>query len=101
MKVVYSYINFKVQNMSDRGCRNHPDIFCYICGKYTLIRARNVIDRLVKKAYIAYFGIHIGDQDKPCAPHCVYQLQDIFTRMGPWKTKWAIIWGTNGVEGSQ
>ena len=59
MKVVYSYINFKVQNMSNRGCRNHPDIFCYICGQYTLIRARNAIDGFVKKAYITYFGIHI------------------------------------------
>ena len=57
--------------MSNRGCRNHPDIFCYICGQYTLIRARNVIDGFVKKAYIAYFGIHIGDQDKPWAPHIV------------------------------
>ena len=57
--------------MSNRGCRNHPDIFCYICRQYTLIRARNVIDGFVKKAYIAHFGIHIGDQDKPWAPRIV------------------------------
>ncbi|XP_076330758.1 uncharacterized protein LOC143236374 [Tachypleus tridentatus] len=52
-------------------CRNKPDAFCYICGCYALNRQRRNISSFVKRAYKAYFEIHIGDQDKQWAPHVV------------------------------
>lgn len=52
-----------------RQCRNHPDRFCYICGKVTLPDRQARITDFVKKSYHAYFGVKLGDQDKPFAPH--------------------------------
>ena len=57
--------------MSRRQCTNEHDSFCYICGKYTLLANRCDITDFVKKVYLAYFEIHIGDQDKHWAPHKV------------------------------
>ncbi len=54
-----------------RSCRNKPDVFCYICGEYTLSVDRKSITRFVKRAYQAYFEIKLGDQDKSWAPHTV------------------------------
>ena len=50
-------------------CLNDPDIFCYICGEFTLKDSRRNITEFAKKAYFAYFGVKIGDQDKNWAPH--------------------------------
>ena len=49
--------------------RNKPDAFCYICGCYTLNRQRRNISLFVKRAYKAYFAVHLGDQNKQWAPH--------------------------------
>jgi hypothetical protein len=38
-----------------------------LCGK----KQRQNINPFVKTAYFAYFGIKLGDQDKPWAPHTV------------------------------
>ena len=54
-----------------RSCRNRPDIFCYICGEYTLVPYRNPVTTFIKKTYHAYFGMKVGDQDKSWAPHMV------------------------------
>jgi hypothetical protein len=54
-----------------RSCRNNPDVFCYICGEYTLSVDRKNITRFVKHAYKAYFKVKLGDQDKSWAPHTV------------------------------
>ncbi|QQP48991.1 Uncharacterized protein FKW44_009491, partial [Caligus rogercresseyi] len=54
-----------------RSCRNNPDIFCYICGEYTLSGDRKNITGFVKRAYMAYFKVKLGDQDKSWAPHTV------------------------------
>ena len=51
-----------------RKRKNNPNLFCYICGKYMLPKQRANITEFVKKAY---FGVKLGDQDKPWAPHCV------------------------------
>jgi hypothetical protein len=50
---------------------NHPDVFCYICGEYTQKASRKPISEFVKRAYVGYFGVKLGDQDKPWAPHIV------------------------------
>ena len=42
--------------------------FCYICGEYTLEHNRKLITDFVKQAYLAYFKVKLGDQDKSWAP---------------------------------
>ncbi|XP_044750629.1 uncharacterized protein LOC123310968 [Coccinella septempunctata] len=56
---------------SRRTCVNHPDVFCYVCGEYTLKESKKTISDFVKRAYLAYFGVHLGDQDKSWAPHFI------------------------------
>jgi len=56
---------------SRRSCLLHPDVFCYICGEYTLKASRKPISDFVRRAYVGYFGVKLGDQDKPWAPHIV------------------------------
>ena len=54
-----------------RQCRNHPDVFCYICGEYVLEKYCLNVKDFTKKAYKTYFGIKLGDQEKSWAPHKV------------------------------
>ena len=54
-----------------RQCRNNPDAFCYICGDYMMAKCRFNVRDFTKRAYEAYFGMKLGDQDKPWAPHKV------------------------------
>ena len=49
----------------------HVDAFCYTCGCYTLNRQKRNISLFVKRAYKAYFEVHLGNQDKQWAPHVV------------------------------
>lgn len=62
-----------------RLCKNSPDRFCYICGKVTLSDRQTNITTFVKKCYRAYFGMQLGDQDKPFAPHicCKTCVEDL------------------------
>lgn len=57
--------------MASRYCRNRPDVFCYICGQYTLVKQRRNITDFVKDSYFAYFGVRLGQQDKQWVPHNV------------------------------
>ena len=54
-----------------RSCKNKPDIFCYICGEYTIVPNRYQVTSFIKHAYHSYFGIKLGDQDKAWVPHMV------------------------------
>ena len=54
--------------MTSRSCKNHPDCFCYVCGECKTVDNRKSITNFVQKAYYAYFGIKLGDQDKPRVP---------------------------------
>ena len=56
---------------SRRSCKNHPDVFCYICGEHTLEENRKPVTGFVKRAYLECFGVKLGDQDKIWAPHIV------------------------------
>ena len=47
-----------------RSYVNDPDIFCYICGEYMKIEHRFNVRDFTKRAYEAYFGMKLGDQDK-------------------------------------
>ena len=51
-----------------RRCKLHPDVFCCICGCFTVSKQRQNITDFVKKAY---FNIKLGNQDKYLAPHKV------------------------------
>ena len=53
----------------DRKCKNHPNRFCYICRHVVFPDRQAKITDFVKKAYQAYFGVTLGDQDKLFAPH--------------------------------
>ena len=50
-----------------RSCRNNPDVFCYICGEYTIALNRKPITSFIRRVYHAYFGIKLADQDKAWA----------------------------------
>lgn len=56
---------------SRRFCVNSPNVFCYVCGEYTLPENRKNITNFVERAYMAYFGVKLGDQDKYWAPHSI------------------------------
>lgn len=56
-----------------RKCKNSSDVFCNICGCYTLYRQQNKVTDFVKKADLTYFGIKLGDEDKAWAHHIVYK----------------------------
>ena len=56
-------------------------MLCYICGDYTVKEQRKPITNFVKKAYFAYFGIRLGDQDKSWAPHIVCKTCTEILRM--------------------
>ena len=62
-------------------CMANLDVFCCICGKYTLEQRRVKITEFVKKVYYAYFGVKLGDQDKPWVSHvacksCIEHLRE-------------------------
>jgi hypothetical protein len=56
---------------SRRSCLLHLDVFCCIGGEYTLKASIKPISEFIKRAYVGYFGVELGDQDKTCAPHIV------------------------------
>ena len=56
-----------------RSCRNKSDVFCYICGEYTVTPKRKPVTSFITRAYHAYFGIKLADQDKAWAPHMVFK----------------------------
>lgn len=57
---------------NSRSCHLSSDSFCYVCGYY--ISPKQTKHTIVPGskcfiAYEAYFGMPMGDQDKPWAPH--------------------------------
>ena len=46
-------------------------MFCYTYGEYTIVPNKNPVANFIKRAYDAYFGIKLGDQDKAWALHMV------------------------------
>ena len=65
----------------NRMCKNNPDSFCYICGNVVLTNKKKKINDLEKNTHRDYFGVQLGDHDKPFAPHvccktCEENLRD-------------------------
>lgn len=48
---------------SRRRCVNHPDVFCYVCGKYTLKESKRGISDFVKISCLTCFGVNLGVKD--------------------------------------
>ncbi|CAK8672867.1 unnamed protein product [Clavelina lepadiformis] len=55
-----------------RKCKNNPDLFCYICGSFTIKGKQQIITSDIKKMYKLYSGCPLGDQDKQWASHQIY-----------------------------
>ena len=68
--------------MSKRKCKNDPNNFCYICGKFTPQDLRATITERLKHAYKLYFGIKLGDLDKSWAPHV--SCSSCYTALTQW-----------------
>jgi hypothetical protein len=51
--------------MSSHGCVNSPNCFCNICGEFMIIKHNQNITGFIRKVCYAYFGVKLGDQDKP------------------------------------
>ena len=65
----------------DLKCKNNPDMSCYIYGNVVLPNRQAKISDFVKKAFHYYFGVKVGNQDKPFASHvccktCIENLRD-------------------------
>ena len=71
-----------------RNCLNHPDRFCFVCGKFASKKQQRNITHDIKKVYAAYFACPLGDQDKTWAPHkkckiCCLGLHNWLNKQSP------------------
>ena len=55
--------------------KNNPDRFCYISDNVVIPNYQAKITDFVKKAYRDYFGVKLGDQDKPFILHVCYEMR--------------------------
>ena len=65
----------------DHKCKNNPDRFCYIGSNVVPPNRQAKITDFVKKAHHDYFGVKLGNRDKPFTPRvcrktCVENLRD-------------------------
>ena len=67
------FVSF-TDNNNIKILKNHPDCFCYICGEYKTADNRESTTNFVLKAYYAYFGIKLGEQEKSWARHVVCKI---------------------------
>ena len=75
------YFNFILNVILPRQCKNHPDMFCYVCESFAIKSQRRKITNDLRNIYKLYFGCPLGDQDKAWAPHticsaCSNELRD-------------------------
>ena len=62
-----------------RKCENNPDVLHL--WKIRFAKEKRKDYGIRQKAYLSYFGVKLGDQDKPWAPHlacrsCVEHLRE-------------------------
>lgn len=64
-------------------CKNSPDGFCYICGRYWAVKQTlTSITGYIKQLYLAYFGMKVRNQDKSWVPHKV--CKPCFNYLSSW-----------------
>lgn len=61
----------KFVNMAKVHCVNNPNLFCYVCGQYTLTKNLRNINDLVKETYSQVYKIQLLHYTKPWAPNKV------------------------------
>ena len=66
-------------------CKNHPNRFCYICRHVLFLESQAKITDFMKKAYQAYFGVKLGDQDMLFASHIRFKAY--VENLWDWKNK--------------
>ena len=67
---------------SRRKCQNDPDSFCYIFELYIITKQRVPVSDFIKKAYLAYFEVKLGDQNKKMgSPQSYWCMCGNFTQM--------------------
>lgn len=54
-----------------RSSAKKQDKFCNVYVKFTPKTQKSAITALVKNVYELYFDCHLGDQNKPRAPHII------------------------------
>ncbi|XP_076348414.1 uncharacterized protein LOC143246083 [Tachypleus tridentatus] len=60
--------------MTSRSCKHSPDTFWYKCGQFIKTRTTKysvTTSAKMCEAYKAYFGMPVGDQDKPWTSHII------------------------------
>lgn len=63
---------------TSRNWKHFVDSFCYVCGFYIGLKQIMNKIRLDSKssfAYKKYFGMKLGNQDKPLVRHVIWHLQ--------------------------
>jgi hypothetical protein len=65
--------------MASCGCVNSPNSFCYTCGEFLIKNHQRNVTHFVTKVYYAYFGVKLGDVNKPWAPQkvCYVCVEDL------------------------
>lgn len=67
-----SHFSIKDAKMTSKPvCKNNPDQFCYICGEYDSTQVKKRITKAHEKAFLAYFGHGICDQNAQWVPHLI------------------------------
>ncbi|XP_025417822.1 uncharacterized protein LOC112688704 [Sipha flava] len=61
----------KPRSVTARRCKNHPDIFCYVCGSFAIKTQRRKIINDLRNIYKLYFDCPLGDQDKAWVPQTI------------------------------
>lgn len=67
---------------TSRVCSNNPDLFCYVCGSYCILKSSLPISDNVIDWYKRYFKIEIKHQSKSWAPHRV--CKTCYTTLSRW-----------------
>ena len=79
--------------MSGRSCKYSADCLWYVCGE--LIEKKHCLGSCIyaKEAYYAQFGMLIGDQGRPWAPHIKQHVNItvVLLKVGSKKRKWLCV----------
>ncbi|KAJ4437113.1 hypothetical protein ANN_17248 [Periplaneta americana] len=58
-------LRWTVDITASRGCRNSPEVFCYVCGYVIDKSHRKTFTPFAKKAYELYFDLKVDSISKP------------------------------------
>ena len=84
----------KIVEMStkQRQCRNDPDVFCYICGKYVMAKYRFNVRDFIKRAYVLWHEVRGPNLGHPTS--CANNIQKL---LDPRQSQFDVVWGSYGM----